>query len=382
LASGLAKKLRAAILKQTDLRAKVRVRGEDGEMDDDGEPAEHEGTESQGESATTGTPIDPHKADFERRWAALEPEVKTMLAAGNGDLAKLRAVADFVDGKAQAGAYAAALQGLDSLVKLMEGIRAIPAAPPLQPRPEANKPQGAEPGAEAADFNKRLAALLPRVKEAVAVDADKGQTIKLKLSEAGVFARKHEFGTANALLDEAEALLAGIGSKPGQQGTEQGVEQRETQGEEQRGQTPEPRAPRTVAPRVAFTQARLDWDKTRQFVQSELRKLEASILADSSEEEDFDAISGGTSNLYQVLDVLDERLIDKLDEALNAEGEKRRTFNGEAIALIKEYQDFVDSEPLMQDIDDSGFIDLKIRSTLTAQLKRMSDTLGATMARI
>ena len=133
-----------------------------------------------------------------------------------------------------------------------------------------------------------------------------------------------------------------------------------------------------AAPGVAFTQTRLAWDKTRQKVQSELRKLEASILAICKDEPDVAQIAAGTRNLYTVLDFLDERLIDKLDEALNAaDPATRKQRNDEAREIVEEYVDFVESEDLMQDIDDNGFTSVEIKSTLTASLKAIGQRLRA-----
>ncbi|MBQ0944310.1 hypothetical protein KAK07_13280 [Ideonella sp. 4Y16] len=63
-------------------------------------------------------------------------------------------------------------------------------------------------------FNERLKALMPQLKSVAGTPA--GDAARLKLSEGGVFARKQDFDTANALLDEAEQLLksAPVGDTP------------------------------------------------------------------------------------------------------------------------------------------------------------------------
>ena len=76
------------------------------------------------------------------------------------------------------------------------GAGSIPEAPPLQQQPD-----------DAAVFNTRLAALMPRVKDAITAAGPNATDVKLKVSEAGVFARKKEFDRAHALLDEAEQLM-------------------------------------------------------------------------------------------------------------------------------------------------------------------------------
>lgn len=119
-AGGLAKRLRAALLAQTALRLKVRVRGEDGQEDDDGEPDDAAAAEDQSPSTPGEAAADPLKARYEARAAALADRVATALRQPQGDVSRLRAVNLFASEKAQAGAYAAALQALDAVEKLIQ----------------------------------------------------------------------------------------------------------------------------------------------------------------------------------------------------------------------------------------------------------------------
>lgn len=216
---GLAKKIKAALLKQVELRLKVRVRGDDPDLiDEDGDADEGSETpEVEGEDVgATGNipppppppPADPLKPKYEQRIALLTPRVLATLKAGAGDVSKIRAVDAFVREKAEAGNFKAALQGLDSLEKLLPEAESAPSQASADP---------------AAAFTSRLAALMPAAKTAIAAGGEPAQEIKLKISEAGVFARKKEFDPAHALLDEAEALIeaaAEAASEPGQDGAE------------------------------------------------------------------------------------------------------------------------------------------------------------------
>jgi len=136
--------------------------------------------------------------------------------------------------------------------------------------------------------------------------------------------------------------------------------------------------PGSISPAVAFTQSRLIWDTTRKQVQAELQKLEKTILAECEEEPDFKTIASNSKILYTVLDFLDERLIDKLDEALNADTpEKRTALHNEARDIIDEYVDYVAADELLHDIDDNGFLDIRIRDTVSSQLETISRNLKA-----
>lgn len=225
-AAGLAKKLKAALFKQINLRVKVRVRGEDpDDIDDDGDPDDGSDALDTASAAPAGkaeapaatTAPDPLKGPFDKRMALVKPRILAALKEGQGDVAKIKSVAEFIRDKADGGNYKAATQGLDMIETLLSAASAAaastaPAATtattaPVTPEPKAG-PAGVD---EAAAFNARLTALLPAIK---AAPGEAGQTAKLKASEAGNLARKKEFGKADALLDEIETVLAGKGKEP------------------------------------------------------------------------------------------------------------------------------------------------------------------------
>lgn len=201
-AAGLAKKVRAALLEQTGLRVKVRVRGEDpNDVDDDGEPAEPEEggdtvARAAGEAAATpasapadqAAPGDPQRAEYETRVAAMEPRVVSALREQVGDATKIRAVMGFVQQKGEAGQYAAALAGLDNLAKLLS-------VPPVAP------------DAGTAAFTARLAGLKDAIAAALAAGGARASEIKLKFSEVGALARQKDFEAAGRSLDELSKLL-------------------------------------------------------------------------------------------------------------------------------------------------------------------------------
>jgi hypothetical protein len=152
----------------------------------------------------------------------------------------------------------------------------------------------------------------------------------------------------------------------------------EVSGEEPDQPSAPPGEPAGKVSLVAFQQSRLAWDRARKTVQSELQKLEKEILAACKDEPDIADIAAGTKDLYEMLEVLDERLIDTLDEALNAESpEKRAALHLDARGLVDEYRAFVNEEALIQDIDANGFVNLAVRSTLTSTLDDLAKKLSA-----
>ncbi|MGH7040907.1 MAG: hypothetical protein ACREFY_02095 [Acetobacteraceae bacterium] len=223
---------------------------------------------------------------------------------------------------------------------------------------------GPDPTELANRFRSRLAKLLPRI--LAAAGTPDGQEAKLRASEAGVFARKVDFARADALLDTVERLLDS--GAPGTKGPDQAPPQTRT-------------VSTKVSPRVAFMQSRLIWDQTRKQVQAELQKLEQTVLAECKDEPDFATISGNSKILYTILDFLDERLIDKLDEALNASDPADvKARQNEAREVINEYVDYIAADELLHDIDDNGFVDIAIVSTLNSQLNNIDRQLRALAA--
>ena len=140
-ASGLARKIKTALLAQTELRCKVRVRGEDpADIDDDGEPVESEAQQQTQAEQTEQTeqseqteqteqwPVpDELQARFESRMEEIRPRVLAALAAQSPEASKLRAVSGFADEKAAGANYRAALAAVDTLEKLLASVAIAPA---------------------------------------------------------------------------------------------------------------------------------------------------------------------------------------------------------------------------------------------------------------
>lgn len=238
----------------------------------------------------------------------------------------------------------------------------IPPAPPLPPAgKKAAVPGAAKPAAPTESaLVTRLKALLPRLTAAPAGSAD-GKAARLLASEAGVFLRKGDLAKAEELVAKAEALMAKLDGTATQAS---------------------PKASSNVSPKVLYTQTRLAWDGMRKHVQAELRKVEAAVLSESANEPDFEVISGNVKMLYTVLERLDDRLIDVLDDALNAqEGAQRQGHQRDAIGLVDEYLAYVNSgDPFLEAVDDNGFVEVQLLSELRARLSEMRAQLTAAIA--
>ena len=105
------------------------------------------------------------------------------------------------------------------------------------------------------------------------------------------------------------------------------------------------------------------------------------MLDECKDEPDFADIKANSGVLDSLLDYLDERLIDKLDEALNAAtAADRRALNTQALDIVKEYVEFVDNSILLVDISDNGFVQLPIKPMLNERLNHLAQKLGAAVA--
>lgn len=135
---------------------------------------------------------------------------------------------------------------------------------------------------------------------------------------------------------------------------------------------------------VDLQKCRLAWDNARKQVQSELQNLEKIIVdkfkahnSDDNNEVKYDIteVAANTKNLYTILDKLDNRLIDKLDEALNAEPDDRKVLQQDAKQIIVEYQEFVKTDSLMVGIDDNPFLKGSIRKDVERVLSSLESML-------
>lgn len=240
-----------------------------------------------------------------------------------------------------------------------EGETAHEETPPPQTSvPSAPPPPLPHKGDDAAHFAARLKALMPVLQKAEATGHSAVKLAHARVNDANAAFKHEDHRQANALLGEAEALIkqalqTGLGTQP-PSGTSN----------------------------VVYTQTRLAWDQTRKKIQADLQNLEKSILAvcldaELDEKElDFSTLAADTKSLYTILDKLDERLIDKLDDALNAATpEKRSKHQAQAAKIVKEYLAFVEGDELMQAIDNNGFAPIAVRKTAQSALQLLASKL-------
>ena len=121
----------------------------------------------------------------------------------------------------------------------------------------------------------------------------------------------------------------------------------------------------------------LNWEKAKKQVRGELDKLEAAIIEDFADEPKLPAIKSSLKKLEQVLGGFDERLRDKLDEALNAAPEDRPKLHGQALEVLDEYLDYVDTDGFIDAVDENPFLAVSVRAPLEETLNAIAAQLRA-----
>jgi hypothetical protein len=168
------------------------------------------------------------------------------------------------------------------------------------------------------------------------------------------------------------------------------MEKDEPEGEEPKSEVPPPPVggppvikPTTgpkVAPAkgnfVALQQARLAWDTARNKAAADVKTLQGVILQTFKGDPDLPAAMAAAKNLQDRFNNVDERLLDKLDEALSAKDETTRAaLQAEAKGLVDEYAAFVNGDEVLKDVDANPFVPVAIFKTLSGTLNVLKGKL-------
>jgi hypothetical protein len=237
-----------------------------------------------------------------------------------------------------------------------EKAATVPAAPPPPPPP---------PGGAAAEFKARLGALMPNLAQVLTLKTPNVAKVQTLNSAVKAAVGAQDFTKGLALLDELEPLVrhelaarAAPAASP------------------HAPPAPQPAVAEATGKQVVFTQSRLAWDAARKKAHDEIEKLKDSIRVVYRGEDDFTQVEASLAKLDEVLRRLDERLITKLDEALNAGPEERPRLNGEARKLVQDYKAYLTSDELVQSLDNNPFVPLTVHKTLLTTVSVLEKKLA------
>jgi hypothetical protein len=224
------------------------------------------------------------------------------------------------------------------------------AVPPPPPPPPPSAPQ-----IDAKALKERLTALVQRMAQVIGADPSRKDALMALAKQAQLMLGTNNLISATQSADQLEAALASAPVTGA------------------RRQEAPPAAP-AAGTGVAFQKMRLLWDGTRKNLMDQLKKLEASIVEMSAEEEDADEIRSNVTRVEEALATLDTRLSDALDDLYNAGGGDA-ALKQAARDIALGYQSFVAADPLMQELDKNPFVPLDARArldtTLTSLISRL-----------
>ena len=391
--AGMAKRVRAALFKQLDLRLKVRMYAEDGSADDDGEEGgeEQEGEEG-GESGESGEkaqevtspqqgvqppPGGPASAEglaYTQRLAKLSDRLAQALRDVHPESTKLRAVSGFASEKAAAKDYAAATKALDMLEKLLAADDPLAAA--------------------ALAYAQRLAPLKERVTQAlrdIHPDAAKLRAVNLFASEK---AAAKDYTAALKALDTLEKLLDGVavGAPATTAATAATAETSAQTASQQRAAE----AAATIAAQrtaggvgvVEFAKMRLELTAGRADFDTAIDSLKTSfeMLLESEDFED-DPRSTDPETLMKI-DTIGQRLpsfpalADSINDAIDemaseADPARRLQHSESALKKIADFRSRIDAEPMLTEMQSTDAGSFPIHSAMVVALAKIAGALRA-----
>jgi hypothetical protein len=206
----------------------------------------------------------------------------------------------------------------------------------------------------AQEFARRYAALKPRLE--LALREGRGDTSKMR---AGVqfaveVANQKEFARALKAVEQLERLVESATSSDLASGRAQGGK---------------------PAPGIDYRISLLNWEDAQKKVRSELKKLEAAILKEFENEPKFPVIKDSLKKLEEVLGGFDERLRDKLDEALSTPPAERPQLHAEALEIVDEYLDYVDTDGFIDAVESNPFVPVSVREPREKTLNDIAQQL-------
>jgi hypothetical protein len=197
-------------------------------------------------------------------------------------------------------------------------------------------------------FKTRLAALLPRIKEAAAAGGDGAQQAKDMASEAGALAGKNDFAAANVALDKVEQLLdSSTAAGPGAQAV------------------------------ALLNKARSEWNSARAHAVSELARLKQLLQHEYSDDSaEPAALAKALQRVDATIDAMGDELNHQLDQVANAQSNQRAAQAASAKATLQRLMKLVSSDEILQHVDGNELApDMVIAAPLRAKLAAVAQSL-------
>ena len=269
------------------------------------------------------------EAEWQTFWAGAEPDILQAIALDGKSTKQFSALRDLALSRAAADQFEAALKAGKALVEILQ------------------KTTESEAGTAGAPDLKALVQRLGSLKARIAAI---GTPVGGKLSEMLqkiVALVKTAPDQARAEADKLEAALDKLSSGPNISVRELG-------------------------------EVRLEWRPVRTNAGGEIARLKQAIIDEyKAIPEAGEKVDKALKTLDATISRLDDRLTDELDAVLNADDSKRPPLAIKARKTLGEYISFVDSDPIMQALDDNDILpDLSVTEPIREKLRRISAALG------
>jgi len=332
--ANLAKLIKAALLKQTGAKFKVRVRGSDPhDVDEDGDAGEEvESVEGEGEES-------PEKALYESRMAELKPQINTALRDLIGDVPKIKALTAFAEAKAAEDNHKAALQALETLAKLLPGASAATTAA----------------DDEGKHLTAELAKLAPMIQQAIAAHPERRQELLAAVAGFQSQLKDHQFPQAKEALMQIGRLLLALKN-----------ESASTSGSTSTATTT---TTATKASKIPAHPLMPIWDAASESVIDQVTALIVGLRKYDDAE-----LNRMADDLLQTVNDLLAEVDEALEEYDQMTGEERAANADEALAFLRAHQREVTSEALIKAADSNP---LGIKSSLGSTMAGALDEIAA-----
>jgi hypothetical protein len=125
-----------------------------------------------------------------------------------------------------------------------------------------------------------------------------------------------------------------------------------------------------------FRVAHQEWSATRQATAAAIEEFQHALHNALKDEPDIAEIDAAIGQMGEVVQELDGRLADYLQQAIDEQDiEKRRGLKDLALGALADYQDYISDHPYLPLIDTNEFMPMPVYSRLVSSLAKVEETL-------
>ena len=268
----------------------------------------------------------------------------------------------------------------------------IPKVPTTPTVPATTPAKAKAPSAPPVDpvalLKKRLDLLLPQIKAAIAAASPASNDLKLKVSEAGIFAKRKDYAEANRLLDEAAALLKK--SAPPATPPKPGTAEKLAPGPKPPVPPIAPTAPKPAVPPspppteksptptlTTYVKAKRDWIAAKAASAKSTAAFKAAVLKECDPEIEG-VVKSRLDQWEGLVGLMDDSIIQKIDKAIKESDQEAQAEHTQHLAkAIAKLRDALHKHPFAAVADSNPFGKFSMRAPLELVLTRLGASFSA-----